>query len=238
VVTETDNGDGTFTTVFDYGTGCDEYGSVMRGKITYIWSVKNEVYFSKVIYDHYYSYGIEMDGYSEYSFTSDGNSYVVYGDGTNAGGSDSDSVKEGDFFFYWSGTSTGKDDILMTYDSGEKYVYQSTFSSLWDNNSYTIMQGDYYYKSETDGYEYTYNVINPLFYNYTCTDVFVAVKGIEKIYYKDKTETYSFVIDYGLGTCDNLATITENGESSVIDFGEMKDVYASDSDGTMTNSGN
>jgi|WetSurSiteA1Bulk_404760.scaffolds.fasta_scaffold00778_8 hypothetical protein len=216
-VTEFDNGDGTFTTIYDYGDGCDEFGYLAKGKITYIWKNVGNDYYSKVLYDHYYNYGMEMNGYSEYSFISDGNSYFEY---DSAQGSKDSLVSPG-IVFYWSGTSTGKDDISIVYDNGEKYTYTSNYSNKWDNSTYTVLEGEYTCISEPDGYEYHYLVTTPLFYNYACTNTWVAVSGVETIHYKDVAESYDFLIDYGNGNCDNLATITENGETSVVDFGEL-----------------
>jgi hypothetical protein len=220
-VTEFDNGDGTRTTVYDYGDGCNEYGSLIRGKITYIWKNEGDDYYSKVLYDHYYSYGMEMNGYSEYSFTSDGNSYFEY----DSSGIKNDSADSPVVNFYWSGASTGKDDMTVILDSGEKYAYSSNFSNKWENSSSTVLEGEYVYTSETEGYEYHYLVTLPLFYNYECPDTWIPVSGIETIHYVDPDETYDFLIDYGNETCDNLATVTENGETSVIDFGELITVY-------------
>jgi len=211
------NGDGTFTTIYDYGDGCDEFGYLAKGKITYIWKNVGNDYYSKVLYDHYYNYGMEMNGYSEYSFISDGNSYFEY---DSAQGSKDSLVSPG-IVFYWSGTSTGKDDISIVYDNGEKYTYTSNYSNKWDNSTYTVLEGEYTCISEPDGYEYHYLVTTPLFYNYACTNTWVAVSGVETIHYKDVAESYDFLIDYGNGNCDNLATITENGETSVVDFGEL-----------------
>jgi hypothetical protein len=221
-VTEFNNNDGTYTTIYDYGEGCDEFGSLTKGRITYIWSNVNENYYSKVLYDNYYSYGMEMNGFSEYSFTSDGNSYINY-DSTGII-TDSSVVSPG-ICFYWSGTSTGKDNITMTFDTGEKYSYTSNFSNKWENSTYTVLEGEYTYISEPDGYNYHYLVTNPLVYNYDCPNTWIAIAGIESIHYNDATKTYDFIIDYGNGECDNLATITENGESSIIDFGDLLYLY-------------
>jgi hypothetical protein len=220
-VTEYDNEDGTHTTVYDYGDGCDEFGSLTKGKITYIWKNEGNNYYSKVLYDHYYSFGMEMNGFSEYSFTSDGDTYFRYDSGMVS----SDSTVYPGLIINWSGESTGKDDITIVYDSGETYKYTSDFSNQWDNSSYTVLVGDYTYTSEPDGYEYHYQVTEPLVYNYECTGTWVAVSGIESIHYKDPIETYDFTIDYGVGDCDNLATVTENGETYTIDFGELMVQY-------------
>jgi hypothetical protein len=221
-VTDFDNNDGTHTTIYDYGDGCDEFGYLTKGKITYIWSNTGDDYYSKVLYENFYSYGMEMNGFSEYSFTSDGNSYIEY-DSTGIG-TDSTNITR-DIIFNWSGSCTGKDSIIMTYDSGEKYSYSSNFSNKWENSTYTVLEGEYTYKSEPDGYTYHYLVTSPLIYNYECPNTWVAVTGIETIHYNDATKTYDFMIDYGNGSCDNLATITENGESSEIDFGDLLYYY-------------
>jgi len=221
-VTEYDNSDGTHTTIYDYGEGCDEFGSLTKGTITYIWRNEGSDYYSKVLYDHYSSWGMEMNGYSEYSFESNGSSYVEY-DSTGLI-SDSSSFYTG-VAFYWMGTSKGNDTITVTYDTGEKYSYTSNYSNKWDENSYTVLEGEYSYISEPYGYSYHYLVSEPLISNYACWNTWVPVTGIESIHYNDLSETYGFTIDYGDGACDNLATITENGESSVIDFGELMIYY-------------
>lgn len=223
-VSEFDNGDGTHTTIYDYGEGCDEFGSLTKGKITYIWKNDGEDYYSKVLYEQYYTYGMEMNGYSEYSFTSDGNSYFEY-DSTNAG---KDTGSSPGVIFNWSGTSTGKDNISIEYDNGEKYTYTSNYSNRWDNSSYTVLEGEFTCDSEPDDYEYHYLVTSPIFYNYECAETWIAVSGVETIHFKDTSETFDFIIDYGSGSCDNLATVTENGETTVVDFGELIYQYCED----------
>lgn len=217
-VTEYDNNDGTHTTIYDYGDGCDNFGYLIKGKISYIWSHTGSNYYSKVLYENYYSYGMEMNGYSEYSFNSDGSSYFGYD--TTSCGRDSSVV-----IYNWSGSSTGKDNITMKFDTGEKYSYTSNFSTKWENSTYTILEGEYIFTSEPDGFNYHYLVYAPLIYNYDCPNVWVAVSGIESIHYNDLTKTYDFIIDYGSGACDNLATVTENGETSQIDFSDLLYIY-------------
>lgn len=228
-VTETDNNDGTHTTIYDYGTGCEEFGSLIKGKITYIWGNEGNDYYSKVIYDHYYSYGIEMNGMSEYSFTSDGNSFYT----TGIKESDGDSAATIDLNFSWSGTSSGIENITMVYDSGQSYSYSSSYSNKWDSISYTVITGEYEYNSTSDDFEYHYLVTKPLVTNYKCWETWIPVSGTETATYKEAGKTNSFSINYGNGHCDNLAVVTENGKISVIDFG---DIYAILYDGTVSGS--
>lgn len=223
-VTETINDDGTVTTVYDYGDGCEEWGSLMRGKITYTWFNEGASYSSTVVYENYYSYGIEMNGYAEHSFSSDGNSYY------NISEKEQEKVDfpVSDIYFNWSGESSSSENISVIMDSGEKYSYTSVYQASWDNHSYTLIKADYTYIGETEGYRYDYSVIKPLYTDYTCENTWVPVSGIETINFTENGIQSIFSIDYGNGKCDNLATILENGKTSVIDFGKLIDIYFDD----------
>jgi hypothetical protein len=218
-VSETENEDGTYSTIYDYGEGCEEYGFLMKGKITYIWSSEGNTYYSKVIYENYYSYGTEINGYSEYSFTSDGGSYfnIVVKEF-----SDTDSSMDmPDITFNWSGSSTASDQLEYKFDDGDTYTYSSNYSNKWDNTSSTVLIGEYNYKNLSNGYEFDYEVLSPVITNYECMDSWTAVSGIEQIYYKEDGKESSFTLNYGDGTCDNLVSVTENGKTSIIDFGKL-----------------
>jgi hypothetical protein len=231
-VSESDNGDGTHTTIYDYGDGCDEYGTLFRGKITYIWKNENNNYYSKVIYENYYSYGVEMNGESDYSFTSDGFSYITV-DSTASSGDSTISIEIMPVDFNWSGTSTGHEEITMVYDDGNTISYSSDYSNAWDNNSYKVYVGEYNYVSEVDGYEYHYLVSEPLITDYTCIESWVPVSGVETITTIENEATTVYSLNYGSGNCDNLAELTENGKTSVIDFSELYKTYNSGGDSTV-----
>jgi hypothetical protein len=222
-VSESDNEDGTHTTIYDYGDGCDEYGSLYKGKIIYIWKNDNNNYYSKVIYENYYSYGIEMNGSSEYSFTSDGNSFVSMGVKDSSGDS---TITIMPALFNWSGSSSAHEEISMLSDDGKTSYYKSDYVNKWDSATYKVLEGEYYYKSEADGYAYHYVVTEPLITDYTCTNAWVPVSGIEIITNTENGETTSYSLNYGTGTCDNLAELIENGVPSIVDFGELYRIYA------------
>ena len=234
IVTESDNEDGTHTTVYDYGTGCDEYGSLIRGKITYIWKNDNNNYSSVVMYDHYYSYGIEVNGISKYSFTSDANSFITIKETDNA---DDSTISIMPVQFNWSGTCAGSDEITMLYDDGNSTYLKSEYLNEWDSISYRVTQGDYFYSSKAEGYEYHYLVTVPLITDYKCKESWVPVSGIETIATTEDGETREYLLDYGTGNCDNLAQITENGKTSIVDFGELYKII-DNGDGTVTSPNN
>lgn len=232
-ITEYVNNEGMNVTVYDYGTGCDEYGVLFSGKITYLWRNNENEYYSSVIYEEYSSYGMTINGTSSYQFEMDG---TYFKDSTDVvAGKDSTTMNYG--YVYWSGVSSCSDDIEIVYETGEHYIYNSAYKSEWKGNNYTLISGKYIYEDLTTGDKYEYSVKQPLVYNYDCVNVWVAVSGVESIYYKDIDEEYQFTIDYGNGTCDNLAILTENGESYEIDFEELYKIYYNDSDGTVTTNG-
>ncbi len=235
VVTETLNPDGSVTTIYDYGDGCDEYGSLISGKITYVWSNDADTYYSKITYENYSAYGMTMHGESEYSFTNTGDDWYTILP-VEEGNADGDTLYIPEVIYNWSGTSSGKDNMVLTFDTGESYTYTSEYANEWDNNSSTVSVGTYTFKS-SNGEEYRYAVVEPLYYNYECYESWIAVSGIETMFYKSADgEVFNFTIDYGDGTCDNLATVTEGGETTVVDFGEIyKEVVGCyDENGTTT----
>ena len=237
-VTETKNADGTTTTIYDYGTGCDEYGSLMKGKITYIWKNEGSSYESKVIYDHFYSYGTEINGYSENNFTSDGNSYFEYSNsgtsdgGVAGGGVGGDSISYPEIAFNWSGTNISKEVLTITADDGQKYNYDSENSTKWDNSTYTVLTGVYNYYSNTEDYEYHYLVSKPLVTNYECSFSWVPVSGVEKTTSIKSGMRNELIINYGNGECDNYALVTNNGKTTKIDLSEW---FNMSNDSTVSN---
>jgi hypothetical protein len=65
-------------------------------------------------------------------------------------------------------------------------------------------------------------VSEPLITDYKCTESWVPVSGIETITTTQNDGTsQEYSLNYGNGTCDNLAELTENGQTTTIDFGQL-----------------
>jgi hypothetical protein len=58
--------------------------------------------------------------------------------------------------------------------------------------------------------------------------------GNRKIYYKENGKVSSFTLNYGNGTCDNLVSITENGKTTIVDFGI---IFSNIADATIASPG-
>ena len=234
-----DDGDGNYRYVIDFGEGCDYYGSYMYGKMEEIGSYTDSSYASAVTYTRfggsYYEGDAEwwIDGTSSYSGTWS-NSYPETAEDSVANDT---SDYWNDYYFYESAYEYSSD-LTQTYvgiiaapeDSvstdEEVYVvdYVASGSEEMDNDGYTVLSRSSSVSANT-GESYTSQVDAPLFMDYGCyeEDVWVFVSGIESGTYSYDGATGAWSIDYGDGTCDNLVTVTENGESEEIDLGEEWD---------------
>lgn len=215
-VTEYTDEEGNFVSIYDYGDGCTEYDEMVKGKITYIWSESENFneYYSKVIYEDYFSYDMLMNGYSEYTFTQED----FEGETENQ----TDSLY---YCFSFEGTTTCAEEIEMIYNETEKVVYSASYAEKWDATSYTVLEGYFNYSDETENIDYSYKVLKDLFTDFNCDSddffTYVPVSGIEEIMYSEGTISEEFTLDYGNGTCDNLATMTKDGETFEVDFGDL-----------------
>lgn len=71
-----------------------------------------------------------------------------------------------------------------------------------------------------DGVAYEVNILSTLIYKRICRreGVHIAVQGLKSIIKGDA----EVLIDFGDGECDNIVTITRNGESEVVDLTDKK----------------
>ena len=180
--------DGGFKIVIDYGEeGCEEFGELIKGKITIIWRKENFNFTCTEIYENF-SYGdVVINGTTTYtsSFT--------------------DNMMSGDMV--WEGS----EDLTLTFGD-EVITIKGKFKEILTEESYTITEGTYEFSS-SKGYSFTYEITKPLVYLFSCENVCIPVEGTEEISYTEDGETCNFVVDYGDGTCDNIYTVTGNGET-------------------------
>jgi hypothetical protein len=217
------NSDGSITTIYDYGDGCEEgwgnYKYFMHGRMesTYRYSSKNEG--SAFRYD--FLYKSKYDNYGGGYPEDDSTLWNLDGQSFYEGYSTYDTISD-----KFSGAYTHENESV--YEFGDKeYEYKSTGNSSYDEKGWLVPQNDYEYKDGDDFY--SSKVTKALFSDYTCnseqssliaTDyIWVPVSGREKINYKREGKEGSFEIDYGNGECDNIIYIIENGKRIKVDLG-------------------
>jgi len=202
--------DGYHVTVFDYGEkGCIECGTLIKGKITSKWKENSKSSSWEEIYENYTFCDMTING--TVSYQSDGNPFI-------------DSLNIDDDFEF---TYSCQENLSVSFEDGLSYVYTSSYKEKSSNKLWTILEGESKFVV-SDGKTYTSEIVEPVVMNFECNNSFIPVSGVEK--WNDAGEKYE--IDYGDGTCDNIATITENGESKVVDFEEEFNddaTYAGDS---------
>lgn len=221
VITNTINEDGSQTTTYDYGDGCEEgwgeYKYFMFGKYanTYldIFSQAGTVFKNSFYYHSVYdNYGGRYN---------DGWSWLMDGGGTYEGESEYDTATQ-----KFAGSYSYTNETTYQYDSTE-YYFKGTGTTRYTSEKYVIESSDNTYTYGDDYYKS--KVLKPLVADYSCYrqdsgfDNFcffwMFVEGRERIQYKNGEEEGSFEIDYGNGECDNIIVIYEDGKKTVIDLG-------------------
>ena len=235
VISETNNPDGSITTITDYGNGCDEGWDDWKyrtwGKITSTYLYTTQMNGTGITDS--FSYHTQYDNYGGYYYA-DSSQWGMNGYSNYAGESTYDTA---DYTF--NGWYAYSDDISYRWND-QTYSYKGSGKTTYTNKSWVTENADYEYSDGMD-YYYRSTVLKPLVMDYTCTPpvmylngeksgaepstgiyVMTYVSGIESVKYRQGGESGEFTIDYGDGTCDNLITITENGISVVIDLSKLR----------------
>ena len=206
---------GYMVTVQDYGEeGCEEWGVLIRGRITIKIKEKQENFEYIEIYENYRYGDMSMDGY----WSSQATGSWQWEEG-------SDSVSG-----HFGMTYTTEEEMTIVFDDGETVTTRGTFTEEFNGDQYIITEADFSYESSTDG-TFTYKVLTPVVTDLKCQESIIPVSGVEE--WTDKEGTY--LIDYGDGTCDNLATVTENGETYTVDFEKLWEEDGEPVDSSLVN---
>mgnify|MGYP001793023351 CR=1 FL=1 len=196
--------------------------------------VYSDSYFYNTVYDNYggryESYWDEEADTTEHTWSMDG-FYDYEGSSTY---NEETGVFTGYYTYDSEITNKWNESTYYSRSSGSSSYEQDRFEMTGTNEYETLndpyWEDDYYYKSQ---------ILSPLVYDYTCYQSyyetmddedaaassyyawFTYVSGIEAIDFREGEMEGSFVIDYGSGACDNLVTITENGETYEVDLWEF-----------------
>lgn len=226
VITEFDNEDGSHTYIQDYGEGCEEgwgdYKYFMHGKVTSTY--RNQ--FSQVgsVFKDSYSYAVDYDNYGGHY--NGAWSWLINGGGTYDGESQYDTANQ-----TFSGSYSYEDETMYEFDSSS-YSYKGRGTTSYDETKYVVESNETEYSTGVDQF-FKSKVLSPLVSKYSCYSFgasnggfgdsslaywFTYVSGRERIEFKEGDVNGTFEIDYGNGECDNIITIYENGNITVVDL--------------------
>lgn len=235
VISEIKNDDGSVTTIYDYGDGCEEgwgdYKYFMHGK--YSSTYRNNNAREGNVIKSFYSSSYLYDNYGG-SYNNQ-NTWLINGYGDYSGESNYDSVNQ-----KFSGAYTYESETTYRFDS-TTYYYKNKGSTRYSDLKYILESGETNYAYSSDYYKST--VLEPLVSDYSCyrNSLYKSyeslsttsacyiwmtyVKGRERVQYKNGDEEGSFEIDYGNGDCDNIVIVYENGRFSIVDLSKKWDTW-------------
>jgi hypothetical protein len=229
-VTTTNNNDGSITTVYDYGDGCEEgwnnYKYWTKGK--YAFTYRNIYSNTRSVFKDSYYYQSSSDNYGG-KYYYDSSTWSSNGSSIYEGESEYDTT-----LHTYKGNYSSNYDYVYTWNT-QIYVYKGISKSSYTDKTYIIEQNSAEYNTGSDYYKTA--VLAPLVMRYDCQngmnkvgEVFdyiarTYVSGREFIRYKQDDQEGSFEIDYGNGECDNVITIIEKGKRVEVDLGQQP-VYA------------
>ena len=218
--------DGSYDWSVDFGDGCGLEGENISGKMFGSGSYDESSFSETITYENF------GDG-----------EYLINGTESNSGTWILDSTyldeewEDGEAFdgeieiedeYYWGVISSSYEfeqdfQVVYTEDS-------MTFEATWvsngressDENGWTVDEL-YELVEASTGERFESQVTSPLFMDFNCFESWVYVSGVEMSTWTEGTFSGEEIIDYGDGTCDNLAIITTDGVSEEVDLSEEWD---------------
>lgn len=195
----------------DFGEGCEVDGEFMKGSLVERGTFTDNSFSSEVVYTGFGGTEWEVTGTETY-------------DGTWSEDEADSAV--------WESAYTFTSDLVETInEEGGTFevTYQASGAERMDENSFVVESSNEIVSVST-GESYESTVTSPLVMDFTCDweQAYIFVSGIETGSYSyvdeaGETITGTYAVDYGDGTCDNLITVTEDGESEVIDLSDIWD---------------
>ena len=190
------------TITIDFGDGCEGPGGKIRsGKIIITYTDRRYVPGAVWTYT--------LEGYTVNGIALEGTKTL-----TNVSG------EEGDYLSFNKVLEGGK----ATWPDG-------TFATREVNKTFTWIRAtrpvndEFHVEGEAsgitkDGVAYEVDILSTLIYKRKCrrAGVHIAVQGLKSVIKGDE----EMLIDFGDGDCDNLVTVTKNGESTVVDLTDKR----------------
>lgn len=201
----TENADNSWTIKLDYGDGCADGDKFTKGVVSFTWkSTSNTSGVHKVIFENFSESKVgeqnanpgSLNGFyeSQYSFE-----FEELEDTTDVNYSEAI-----------------KTELEVRYKNGSKDKFKAEGNLITDIEG-TRVNSLEFSGSTANNDVFSGNVVEPLFFSFSCTDTYIYVTGTEAIDVNGK----SSVIDYGDGQCDNIFTIRQDGVTITIDLDEV-----------------
>jgi len=196
LVTITENTDGTYTVILNFGDGCEDNGKFITGVVAFTGSETDTSGVFKIAFDKFSERGADevvedpstVNGYYEASWNISLHNY------------------EERF-------STA---FEVNYKSGGKETFAGEGELIGDLDGFVVTKYNFI-GSNLKGDKYAAAVVNPLVFDFSCKGTTIFTEGTEGFEVNEQKSA----IDFGDGKCDNIFTIFLEGITIIVDLDKL-----------------
>jgi hypothetical protein len=199
LLTITENTDGTYTVILNFGEGCEDNGKFITGVVAFTGSETDTSGVFKIAFDKFSERDINE---------------VVENPATINGfykGSWGISLSNG--LEYVEAFETA---FEVNYEDGAKENIAGEGDLVGDIDGFVVNKYNFA-GSNLNSDVYAAFVVSPLVYDFDCNATTIFTKGTEAFKFNDD----SAAIDFGEGACDNIFTILLEGVTIIIDLDKI-----------------
>jgi len=199
LVTITENTDGTYTVILNFGDGCQDNGKFITGVVAFTGSETDTSGVFKIAFDKFSER--DIDEVLENPATINGFYVGNWGVSLSNGLEYEEAFQTAFEVNYNDGgkeTIAGEGELVGDIDGFEVNKYNFAGSNL-NNDVYAAF------------------VVNPLIFDFDCKTTTIFTEGTEAF----KVNDDSAAIDFGEGECDNIFTILLDGVTIIIDLDKI-----------------
>jgi hypothetical protein len=199
LVTITENTDGTYTVILNFGDGCEDNGKFISGIVAFTGSETDTSGVFKIGFDKFSERGVNE---------------VVEDPSTVNGfyeGSWNISLHNG--LTYQERFATA---FEVNYESGAKETIAGEGELKGDLDGFVVTKYNFV-GSNLKGDKYAAAVVNPLVFDFSCKGTTIFTEGTEGFEVNEQKSA----IDFGEGVCDNIFTIFLEGITIIVDLDKI-----------------
>jgi hypothetical protein len=200
LVTITENADGTWTIILNFGEGCVDGEKFIKGVVAFTGSETDTSGVFKIAFDKFHERLVSQEE-EEDPATLSGFYNGIW------------AANPADGFSYGEGFETA---LEVNYESGAK-INLAAEGQLTGNQQGFVVPVYNFVASNSNSDVFSGTVVHPLLFDYSCTESRIFTKGTEAF----QVNGEGAVVDYGQGECDNILTITQEGIVIIVDLDKV-----------------
>jgi len=199
LVTITENTDGTYTVILNFGEGCEDNGKFITGVVAFTGSETDTSGFFKIAFNKFSERGVNevvddpstINGFYDASWSISLHNGISYEEQFTAA-------------------------FEVNYESGAKETIAGEGELNGDLDGFVVTKYNFV-GSNLKGDKYAAVVVNPLVFDFSCKSTSIYTQGTEAFEVNEQKSS----IDFGEGDCDNIFTIFLEGITIIVDLDKI-----------------